>query len=1027
MIGWAARRPAVAWALAVGLLGAGGVAFSRLPLATRTTVELPQLTISASWRGSSPELMEKWVTAPVEGMVQGIRGVRGISSTSNAGSASITVRLDPDVDLPLTRLAILERMELLRSELPPEAQQSLNLSNYVPDELREQPLMTLQVIGSITPGALSQVARDQVIPILGALPGVGSVRLSGGADNDIALTFDPEHLQQYGVDPATLSAAIAGARMLVPLGRIQSGVRDLPITLRDQIDSIAEIRTLPIIGNFGQYFRMDELAQVRPEEDDRGSYFRLNGSTAVVVSLTRLPNADAIRTAKVIRSTLTQLQSQLPHSVQIRVVSDQSEDLSRQLDSLFHRGLIVFAAVFLVLLLGTGKLRGGLIILGSALVAIAGTALGLYLLEIPANLLTLAGLAMGIGVLVQNGLVVVERLEGVADEADARAAAGRQIAPAVLGSTMTTIVVLIPFLYLQGNARAAFMPFAAAFALALFWSIGTALVLIPAVSLASGRTGKWRRLGRINAWTLRLLLRWRGVTVTFSLALVVLFTWGFLKKVPRTNWSNWDLGVRRQVISASVSFPDGYDPAEAKRVVEDLERIALRQRGYTTVTTSGHPEGGSISITFTPEASLGVEPWIASDALIEYAALVGGTSSIGVSRPEGAGFYGGAGGSYGGSGRILIQGYSFEGVRRYAEDLKERLITNPRIPADEVSIEGASINNFTRPTAIVALDPDRSALGRVGATTTDFNQSVAREMVTYGGSVNLMLEGQKMPIVLRSTAASTRELRELGDGLVSNPDRVPIRISDVSRIREISEPGRIERENQRYVRFVSYGFRGPPKLLERTHKAFMASIEVPPGYTVSDPEYLYQSDDSAKRLNLVFGAGVILVLLTVAMIFDSIWVTVMVFLSLPLALSGVVAAFWVTNTGFTREAAVGVILVVGLSVNQAILLIDGVRGFRERQRRVTAAAVYRSALDRTRMIVLVTLTTLASLIPMAWGTKTTDLFGAIALAMAGGTVAGTLGALYLLPAFLPGWRGLLRRPRWLRRKQLSPPALSPEP
>src|SRR5690606_22313531 len=147
-------------------------------------------------------------------------------------------------------------------------------------------------------------------------------------------------------------------------------------------------------------------------------------------------------------------------------------------------------------------------------------ALGLYLLKIPANLLTLAGLAMGIGILVQNGLVVVERLRNVDDTPDARATAGARIAPAVIGATLTTAVVLFPFLFLQGNARAAFMPFAAAFALGLFWSVGTALVLIPAVGRGAAARGGWPRLARGYHVVARKILRWRFATIALTAIMV---------------------------------------------------------------------------------------------------------------------------------------------------------------------------------------------------------------------------------------------------------------------------------------------------------------------------------------------------------------------------------------------------------------------------------------------------------------------------------------------------------------------------
>jgi multidrug efflux pump subunit AcrB len=200
---------------------------------------------------------------------------------------------------------------------------------------------------------------------------------------------------------------------------------------------------------------------------------------------------------------------------------------------------------------------------------------------------------------------------------------------------------------------------------------------------------------------------------------------------------------------------------------------------------------------------------------------------------------------------------------------------------------------------------------------------------------------------------------------------------------------------------------------------------------VSDEKFTWEVDESAKGLWLVFAAGVILVILAVAMVFDSVWAAAMVFLSLPLCLAGVAAVFWITKTSFSREAAVGVILVVGLAVHQAILLVDAAlekrrSGGQAEERSVDRAThrlsiddVLAAASDRAGMIILVTLTTLASLIPLAVGTDPDSLFGSIALATAGGTVAGTIGALWIVPAYLVGRRS--------RQRGLTPAPPPPPP
>ncbi|MGH8722071.1 MAG: efflux RND transporter permease subunit, partial [Burkholderiales bacterium] len=266
------------------------------------------------------------------------------------------------------------------------------------------------------------------------------------------------------------------------------------------------------------------------------------------------------------------------------------------------------------------------------------------------------------------------------------------------------------------------------------------------------------------------------------------------------------------------------------------------------------------------------------------------------------------------------------------------------------------------------------------------------------GATRLEVGGEELRVTLKAAGALERSLAELRTSLVPNSLGAPVRISDLAVVDERETVAQIDREDQQYLRVVSYEFRGPPKLGERTHKSFLQSITVPPGYSAADGSWFtWGEDESAKGLWLVFAAGIVLVILAVAMVFDSVWATALVFLSLPVALAGSAAAFWIAGATFTREAAVGVILVVGLAVNQAILLVDAALERRRRRRFLTAADVVHAARDRAGMIVLVTCTSLASLIPLAIGTDADELFGAIALATAGGVVAGTIGALWVVP------------------------------
>lgn len=1009
MIRWAVRRPAVIWATSLIILLGGAVSFTRLALATKTTVELPTLRVTASWSGASAELVEMYVTSPIESAVQAVRGVKTTSSESADGSATITVTLQPKTDVQVARLSILERLSLLKPGFDSIGIRPPQVGNYVPDALQERPLLRLRMTGPYTRVALQKIFADQVAPRLSAIEGADVPDLSGSAEAQVAVRYDASLLRQLGISPMALSQALATARIVQALGDDQEGTSVREVTLRDQPDAIEQLGDIPVIGRGGRVFRMSELATIRPEEDTRGYFFRIDGQPALDLYVSRLPGADAIKTAAAVRSALAELRPRLPAAVGIEVFDDQSIDLKNQLSSLTLRGAIAFATVILVIAVMLRDRRAVALVMGSAAISIAGTALGLYIFHIPANMLTLAGLAMGVGILVDNGLVVVERLGTVADTPDGRARAAGRIAPAVIGATLTTLVVLFPFLYLQGDARAAFVPFASAFAMGLGWSIVASLVMVPA--LASGHhisEGKWPRWRRFYSRLVGASVRHRIVTLAVTVLALGGLTYVFIKKVPRFAWGGFG-GDQRTVIQVSLGFPRGSDPESLDESMRQLEDVAIGKPGVEQVVARGYATAAQMTITFTHESEFTAIPLEMEELLTQRGVLIGG-ASIGV-RGIGPGFSSGFGSVSMASFRIQVLGYSYDGVERLAEDMKERLERIPRVR--NVDINTSSFFNREKSYA-VTIAPDREALARFGLTSRDLQRAVQREVAGNVGGMQLDIGGEEIPVLLKARGAEERTLRELQEALIPTPSGAPVRIQDVSTVSEQEALSNISRQDQQYVRIVAYEFRGPNKLAQRTHDAFMASITTPPGYDIKDAGYgFFTPDDSAKGLWLVFAIGITLVILTVAMVFDSVWAAMIVFLSLPVALGGVVFAFWVAKAAFTREAAVGVILVVGLAVNQAILVVDsalprrranqlrGIRGLGPRQAR-------RAGLDRVGMVLLATMTSLASLLPLAIGVKTTTLFGAIALATAGGTLAGTLGALFVVPAMMTGRRR--RRP-----------------
>jgi multidrug efflux pump subunit AcrB len=581
--------------------------------------------------------------------------------------------------------------------------------------------------------------------------------------------------------------------------------------------------------------------------------------------------------------------------------------------------------------------------------------------------------------------------------------------------------VLLPFLYLQGNARAAFVPFAAAFVIALGWSVVAALLIVPAVGRGMNPKGAGRRESQggggstVPARGYRRVvlrsLRWRWVTLTAAVVLVAGSGYLFIAKVPRSSFGNW--GDRRTTLSVGLSFPRGSDPATLDAAMREFEALVVGRPEVEQVRASSRGAASAqMSVLFTRAGGFTAVPLELQELLTQRAVLVGG-ASVSVFG-EGPGFSSGGGGGGFASFRMQVKGFSYSGVQRIAEDIKARLEGITRVRDVRITSGGwfGSEKGYQ-----VTLTPDRAALARYGLTAAQLTQAVSREVRGPVGRQLLEVGGDELPVTVKAAGARERSLDELQVAQVPTATNAPVRLGDVALVSEREALTTVVREDQQYLRQVSYDFRGPARLARRTHTAFMKALSAPAGYAIVDLSEgsPFEQDQSERGLWLVFAIGIALVVLAVALVFDSVWGAVVVFLSLPLALTGVVAAFVLAGAPFTREAAVGVILVVGLAVNQAILLVDAALERRRATGSLTARDVVHATRDRAGMIVLVTLAALASLVPLSVGTGATTLFGAIALATAGGTLAGTITVLLFVPAMMVGRR------HDLHRRRIGPP------
>ena len=488
------RRPVsiLAWAVAILLAGAGLA--TQVPLEWVPSVELPEVRIGAAWPGSSPRAVERYVTAPIERAVQGVEGTAGIESLSQEGRATVTLQVDEGVALGPYVARVNERLALLRDELPDRV--TPRLTKRIPEALRDQQgFMTIQLVGPQAPADLRRLADERVAPRLQSLAGVADLVVRGGSREEVLLMLDPGQLAAYGIPVPAARQRLAEATTGAVYGRLRSrGHATLLLTpATSEVERLQDL----VVSEPGEQplVRLRDVGTLERRPAPRRSISRIDGDPVVTLTLDRAPGSPMLGTARQVRARVDALDGSLPDGTRLLVADDKSEDVRGQLRDLTWRGGLGLALVVLVLLFLLRSVRAVAITLFSVAVALAVAVACMPVLGLTLNLLTIAGLVLVFGLLVDNAVVMTEQVVLQRERMRARIAPGvassgslhtrasvealRAVGLPLVGGTLTTMAVMAPLVYLSGELRALFLPFGVLTALALGASLISAAVLVP--------------------------------------------------------------------------------------------------------------------------------------------------------------------------------------------------------------------------------------------------------------------------------------------------------------------------------------------------------------------------------------------------------------------------------------------------------------------------------------------------------------------------------------------------------------------
>jgi HAE1 family hydrophobic/amphiphilic exporter-1 len=1049
LIDFAIRRRVTVIMCTVAIALFGLVSLSRLKLNLLPDLSYPTLTIRTELPGAAPLELETLVTRPVEEAVSIIRNVRQVRSVSRSGQSDVTLEFLWGTDMDLAGIDVREKLDAL--QLPLEAKRPL-LLRFDPTS---EPVMRLAFLdkeakvddaGVDRLKALRRFADDRLKPDLEAVEGSAAVKVSGGYEDEVQVFVDQQKLAQLGLSIEAVTRRIRAENVNLSGGRLEQGTQRFLVRTLNEFESIEQMAAAIIATRDGQPIYLRDVASVTRGYKDREAITRVDGREAIELAVYKEGDANTVQLADGVGKRVEELGKSLPEGTEIRVVYDQSKFIAAAIGEVKSAALIGGLLAILVLYAFLRDARATLITGIAIPVSVMGTFVLMYAFNVTLNIMSLGGIALAVGMLVDNAVVVLESIVRKQEQGLERSEAARrgthEVATAVTASTLTSVAVFFPMVFITGIAGQLFRDQSLTVTFALAFSLVVALTLVP--MLAAGRPthaadkettqsaaapGRARRrmegaLGavatgvrRLAGWistAMRLALspvvratqavnswaeshypgaiRWAlanpGKTIGSAFALFV-FTLAFIlprlgtELIPQMSQGEFNVDLR---------LPPGTPLEQTDRAVRATQ-IASAELGNVALTYSVAGTGNRLDANpvdageNTGRVSITLKK--GSGRADEEAAMQGMRGSLenmpGVqyrfSRP--ALF------SLSTPLEVVVSGYDLDRLQAAAEQVRVAMLADDRFTDVKTTVETGN------PEIQIVFDQERAA--QLGLVVRDIADRVVNS-VRGEVATRYKLRDKQIDVLVRSVDTRAASIEEIRNLIVNPGDASPVPLSAVADVQLALGPSEVRRIGQERVAVISANLaRGDLGTAVDALQAIVAGVALPVGTSAFLSGQSEEMRDSFRSMEFVLLLAIFLVYLVMASQFESLVHPFVILLTIPLAITGAVWALWLTGTTVNVVAYIGLIMLAGIVVNQSIVLIDAVNQARERGLAKHEAIVEAGRL-RLRPILITKLTTILGLLPMALGIgEGAEVRAPMAITVIGGVLLTTFLTLLVIP------------------------------
>ncbi|WP_333656955.1 efflux RND transporter permease subunit [Tissierella praeacuta] len=1004
---FAVKRPVTITMMVLVVVIFGAISLAGLPIDLYPEIEIPVAIVSTSYSGAGPQEIENLITKRIEGAIATVGNIDTINSISSQGSSIVIAQFNTGTNMDFATLEMREKVDLVKGALPDDATQPM----VIKIDPNSMPIVQIALSTNGSLSSLQSLAEDNFKQRFERLEGVASVDIGGGLTDEIEVSVDIARLSRYGLSINQLNQLLGAANTNLPGGVVENGEQDLTIRVIGEFNSIDEIRDMPITLNTGSIITLKDIAKVELKNKDITGISRTNGEDSINISIKKQSGKNTVQVADLVSREVEKLKKDYP-DVKINIVIDTSTIIRDSINNVIDNVIVGSIFAIAVLYIFLKNIRSTLIVGVSIPISLIASFILLYFNKITLNMMTLGGLALAVGMLVDSAIVVLEniyryRVEGYSKR-EAAIKGAKEVGLSITASTLTTIAVFLPIVFVDGMVGILFKDFAMTVTLSLTASLVVALTFIPMLSskiltIDDDTEGKKKKLDFIykafdnlfekieNKYKslLELGLKRRKTTIAISVIVFVLSVVS-LAGVGMEFFPVTDEGS----MTINISLPLGsniYQVDEITKIVEEkITEIPEIDVIFANVTSGGFGShsintgnSGSISINLVKLRERKRSTKEVAEEVRKITKDIPG-AEITVTESSNMGM---AGSSAPVS--ISIKGDELEVLEKISNDFKDII----------ESVEGTRDVKTSLSDAVpeVEIQVNKENAAIYGLTTSQIASAIR------GGASGTIVakykdEGDELDIVVRATEDITESLSNLGQLDITTPSGINIPISQVADISIVKGPIQINREDQERVVTVTSQITGRDlRSISLDIEKELKNYEFPSGYSYKIGGENEQMIDAFKQLLLALILAIILIYMVMAAQFESLINPFIIMFTIPLAFGGGLLGLFITRKSFGVTAFIGIIMLAGIVVNNGIVLIDYINTLRQ-EGKERFEAITTAGPIRLRPILMTTLTTILGLVPLALGIgEGAEMQAPMAVVVISGLTLSTVLTLVFVP------------------------------